>query len=63
MTKTEIKNATSNKLIIELVDTYSVIVCKNGYRCKTESKKLNDIANELLNRELLTKEDIEYLNK
>ena len=63
MTKTEIKNAENNKLIVELVDAYSVIICKNGQRCKAESKKLNDIATELMNRGLLTSEDIEYLNK
>ena len=62
MTKTEIKNAENNILIVELVNTYAIILCKNGQRCKVESKKLNDIATELMNRGLLTSEDIEYLN-
>lgn len=62
MTKTEIKNEKTNKLIIELADTYSVIVGKNGQRCATENKELNDIAYELVNRGLLEKDDIEYLN-
>jgi len=63
MTKTEIKTATNNNLIMELVNTYAIIVSKNGVRCKSEDKIINDVANELLNRGLLTKEDIEYLNK
>lgn len=62
MTKTEIKNAQTNKLIIKLVDTYSVIVVKNGQRCATENKELNNIASELFSRGLLEKSDIEYLN-
>lgn len=62
MTKTEIKNAPNNKLIISLIDTYIVIVGKNGQRCVTENKELNNIAYELTNRGLLEKSDIEYLN-
>lgn len=62
MTKTEIKNAPNNKLIISLIDTYAAILCKNGQRCATEIKKLNNIAYELVNRGLLEKSDIEYLN-
>ena len=62
MTKTEIKNAQTNKLIIKLVDTYSVIVEKNGQRCATENKELNNIAYELANRGLLKKDDIKHLN-
>lgn len=62
MTKTEIKNAPNNKLIISLIDTYAVIVGKNGQRCVTENKELNNIAYELVNRGLLEKSDIEYLN-
>ena len=62
MTKTEIKNAPNNKLIISLIDTYAVIAGKNGQRCVTENKKLNNIAYELVNRGLLEKSDIEYLN-
>ena len=62
MTKTEIKNAKNNELIIKLVDTYAVIVGKNGQRCLTENKELNNIAYELLDRGLLEKSDIEYLN-
>lgn len=63
MNKTEIKKSETNKLIISLVDLYSVIVSKNGVRCKKENKELNEIANELMNRGLLTEEDIDYLNK
>lgn len=63
MNKTEIKKATNNKLIIALAGVYAVIVSKNGQKCKTENKKLNEIANELLNRNLLNEDDIEYLNK
>lgn len=63
MTKTEIKNATNNKLIMELVNKYAIIISKNGARCKTEDKIVNDVAKELLNRGLLTEQDIEYLNK
>lgn len=62
MTKTEIKNAPNNKLIIGLIDSYTVIVGKNGQRCVTENKELNNIASELFNRGLLEKSDIEYLN-
>lgn len=62
MTKTEIINAKNNELIIKLVDTYTVIVGKNGQRCATENKELNNIAYELVNRGLLEKDDIEYLN-
>lgn len=62
MTKTEIKNAPNNKLIISLIDTYTVIVGKNGQRCATENKELNNIAYELVNRGLLERDDIEYLN-
>lgn len=62
MTKTEIKNVPNNKLIISLIDTYTVIVGKNGQRCVTENKELNNIAYELVNRGLLEKSDIEYLN-
>ncbi len=62
MTKTEAKKSENNELIIGLVDNYTRIVIKNGQRCKTENKNLNIIANELLNRGLLTQEDIDYLN-
>ena len=62
MTKTEIKNAPNNKLIISLIDTYTIIVSKNGQKCVTENKELNNIASELFNRGLLEKSDIEYLN-
>ena len=52
----------NNELIIKLVDTYNVIVGKNGQRCATENKEFNNIAYELVNRGLLEKDDIEYLN-
>jgi hypothetical protein len=52
----------NNELIIKLVDTYTVIVGKNGQRCATENKEFNNIAYELVNRGLLEKDDIEYLN-
>lgn len=62
MTKTEAKNAPNNVLITNLVDNYSLIIIKQGQRCKTENKKLNIVANELMSRGLLTQEDIDYLN-
>ena len=62
MNKTEIKNAPNNKLIVRLVDTYANIIGKNGQRCATENKELNNIAYELFERGLLEKSDIEYLN-
>ena len=61
-TKTEIKNAPNNELIMGLVDNYTKAVLKNGVRCNTENKNINDIANELLDRGLLTEDDIKYLN-
>jgi len=63
MTKTEIKNAPNNELIVELADCFAVIVASNGVRCKTFDVKMNDVARELLKRGLLEESDIEYLNK
>lgn len=62
MTKTYAKNAPNNELIMSLVRNYALIIIKQGQRCKTEDKKLNIVANELMNRGLLTQEDIDYLN-
>lgn len=62
MNKTEIKNSPSNKLIIRMVDLHSIIVSRNGVRCKGEITEENNVANELMNRGLLTKDDIDYLN-
>jgi hypothetical protein len=63
MTKTQIKNAPNNKLIVELADCFAVIVASNGVRCKGFDEKMNNVARELLNRGLLEESDIEYLNK
>jgi hypothetical protein len=61
MTKTEIKNAANNVLIMGLAETFATIIRKEGVRCKADSKLLNDIANELFKRGFLTAKDIEKL--
>lgn len=62
MTKKDAKNAPNNELIVELADCLAIIVSKNGQRCDGKIKNMNIIANELMNRGLLTQEDIDYLN-
>lgn len=61
MKKTEIKNATSNKLIVRLVAVYGSTFSSNGRGCKGLMKEQEWIMEELKNRELLEDNDIEWL--
>lgn len=61
MNKTEIKKATSNKLIVRLVDVYGSTVAKNGANCKGLIKEQELLMAELKSRGLLEDDDIAWL--
>lgn len=63
MRKNEIKKATNNALIVDYVKTYSSL-CLNinlGMGTKQFENHCNDLEKEMLNRGLLTEEDIKSL--
>lgn len=65
MTKKELKAAPDNEIIQDYVKTYARVVLDEnmyGHPLKTISKHLEDLESEMINRSLLTKEQIEKLN-
>lgn len=66
MTKTEMKKAANNELIVAYVEAYSSFVLKynekKGKGIKGLQKECHDLEAELLKRELLTEEDVRRLN-
>lgn len=65
MTKKELKTATNNKLIIDLASTYANLITNFnlGRGTVQHEKHLKDLQEEMLKRELLTQEDVDYLNR
>ena len=69
MTKREIPKAKDNELIVDLVNTYANL-CVNinspsweSRGVKRYSSHCDDLLQEMGKRGLLTKEDVDYLNK
>lgn len=65
MTKTEMKKAANNELIVAYVEAYSSFVLKyneKGRGIKMIQKECQNLEAELLKRELLTEEDVRRLN-
>lgn len=66
MTKTKMKKAANNELIVAYVEAYSSFVLKynekNSRGIKMIQKECQNLEAELLERELLTEEDVRRLN-
>ena len=65
MTKKDLKAAPDNEIIQDYVKTYARAALDQdwyGHTLKTISKHLVDLEAEMINRSLLTKEQIEKLN-
>lgn len=61
MKKAEIKSATNDMLVYTMIDRYGVLLLKSNYSgrgTKGIEKECKDIADELIVRELLTKEQV-----
>lgn len=65
MTKTEIKKAADNEIIYRYIKAYSSFSVNLNLGGKTKSleKELANLDEEMLSRGILTKEQIENLNK
>lgn len=65
MNKQEIKKATNRELIVEYVKSYSHYDTNFVLRRGTDklAKHLRDLEEELVNRDILTRSNIEELNK
>lgn len=64
MKKAEIKSATNEILIYTMIERYSILILKSNYSgrgTKGIEKECRDIADELIVRELLTKEQADKL--
>lgn len=65
LTKSEFRSATDNEIIVEYVKTYSNLCLNENLHLGTKklSKHCVDLENELLSRGILTRNNIEELNK
>lgn len=65
MRKADFKKATDNEIIVEYVKSYSKFCLNENLHLGTKqvSKHCADLEIELLSRKILTKDDIEVLNK
>lgn len=64
MIKQEIKKAKDNELIVDYIDTYSIL-CMNqnmGGGTKRYSQHCHDLEQEMLKRGILTEQDVKHLN-
>lgn len=64
MKKAEIKSATNDMLVYTMIDRYGVLLLKSNYSgrgTKGIEKECRDIADELIIRGLLTKEQVDKL--
>lgn len=64
MTKQEVKKSTNNELIRESMRTYGFLLQNWTLRkgLKQLEKHWSDCCEELIKREILTEEDVKYLN-
>lgn len=64
MRKAEIKAAKDNELIVEYVQTYSLLMLNTNLQMGTKrhEKHCQDLETELVKRGLLTEEDVKHLN-
>jgi hypothetical protein len=64
MTKQELKAATNSELITDYIKSYSRLVLAQNFggAWKALDKHLNHLNAEMLSRELLTQDQIDYLN-
>lgn len=65
MTKREIRNADTGALITETIHTYGLIMrnCVSDRGTKQLNSHFDDCCNELINRGLITNDNIEFLNR
>lgn len=64
MTRKEIGKAENNKLIVDYVQTYSLLTLKynTGGGTKQHERHCVDLEKEMVKRGILTEEDVEHLN-
>ena len=65
MRKTEIKKAKDNELVLEYVETYSLLLLNYnlGKGIKQLKSHFDDLSKEMVKRGILTLEDVEKLNQ